>query len=57
MARDDAKTGEYPSFFLSKCEQLRKNHVYRLLDPCIISCESRAVHMSCLLHAQVLCQM
>ncbi len=28
--------------------------VYRLLDPCIMSCESRAVHMSCLLRTQVL---
>ncbi len=37
-------------FFLSKCEQLRrKTQVYRLLDPCIMSCESRAVHMSRLL--------
>ncbi len=28
--------------------------MYRILDPCILSCESRVVHLLCLLHAQVL---
>ncbi len=53
--RKNGRPVEYPGFFLSKCEQLRKKtQVYRLLDPCIMSCESRAVHMSRLLRAQVL---
>ncbi len=29
-------------------------HVYKLLDLCIVSCESRAIHMLRLLHAHVL---
>ncbi len=49
------------SFFLSKCEQFHypdplsySKRMSRIVDPCIISCESRAVHMSRLLRAQVL---
>ncbi len=56
--QNDAKNGcpgEYPGFLLSKCEQMRKKmRISRLLDPCIMSCECRAVHMSRLLHTQVL---
>ncbi len=48
----NSRPGEYPGFFLSKCELLRKKT--QVLDPCIMFCESRAVHMSRLLRAQVL---
>ncbi len=51
----NGRPGEYPGFFLSKCEQLKKKTMcIGYWIPCIMSCESRAVHMLCLLHTKVL---
>ncbi len=54
--RKNGRPGEYPCFFSSNVNSWERKLmciITRLLDPCIMSCESRVIHMSLFLCTQV----